>query len=677
MWGVAKLSTTLSNNLVNEFRTQYGRDFESQYPQTPSAYEQANLVKSPLFPNYTNSLGLPPELFITNGWTLGVANFLTRAKYPDERRQQYADTMTWAHGKHMLKFGGDFTHVFDDTINLRYQYGSYSYSNLTNYFTDLHKVNGCLAKITGVAGNDGVLGHDRSVACYSSMNQAFGPLGFAMSTSDMGFFAQDDWKVLPRLTLSLGLRYDYQQMPEPFKNLINPAVAQTGVLPSDKNNFGPRVGFAYDPWGDGKSSIRGGYGLTFGRTINSTIYNALTNTGMQGSQLQYTLNPTSATSYLCAPSFPQIYVDEATLNAVSANCKSAKSVTYFDPNFQTPMVHHVNLSVEHQFTPSTVLQLSYLGSFGRDLPIFVDKNIDPTSAVQTAYAVCGVNGAGATDLKSCWTPGANQPIQSTTYTVPVYTKRLNANFGAMTDILSDATSSYNALAVQLNRRMSKHIQYNANFTWSHAIDTGQNNTTFSSANGVLDPFNLAAEKGNSNQNVPFRFVFSSVIESPWKMNGIMGKLANDWQVAPLWQWQSGLPYSARTSGNAPGGIGGGVNGTAGDFRLYGTRNLFSQEDTMVVDMRLSKSVKFNERFSTEFSGEVFNLFNHQNVTAVGTTAYFVGTAAAATVTTSGPTIAKGAPTITYNTGAFGLPTNANSNFAYSSRQVQLGVKVKF
>jgi outer membrane receptor protein involved in Fe transport len=684
MWGVAKLNTTISNNIVNEFRTQYGRDFEFQNPQVPTPYEDANLSNSAKFPGYTNPFGHPPQVFITNGWTLGTVNFLTRTKYPDERRQQYADTVTWAKGKHLFKFGGDFTHVSDDTANLFTGFGAYSYSSLLNYFTDLNSTitpgtvnpaHSCKATVGGVA--------NTVVPCYTSFTQAFGPQGFKFSTNDYGFFFQDDWKVTPRLSLSLGVRWDYQQMPEPFTALVNPDVKQTAAMPSDKNNIGPRVGFAYDVFGDGKTSLRGGASIVYGRTINSTLYSALTSTGVSAGQTTYNITPSSQ----CATQFPKVYSDASF--ASNPLCSANKSsLVYFANKFQNPKVYHVNLSLDRQLSSNTVLQLSYLGSFGRNLPLFVDTNIDPTSKIENTFVVCGVNGAGATDLTSCYTPQPGQFLQGSTYTAPFYKTRLSAaqcptctKYGAMDEVRSFGTSSYHAMAVQVNRRMSRNIQFNTNYTWSHAIDYGQNNQTFTpnSGSSVLDPYNLDAEKGNSNSNVPHRFVASAVLQSPWKQSGWLSFFTNDWQVAPLWQWQKGLPYSVKTSGTPSGGYSGngGINGSNGDFRLYGGRNLYTQPATQNWDMKLSKLIKFHERYSAEFSGEVFNMFNHQNVTSVGTTAYFIGKAAATTVTSSGQTILKDTPTITYNTGAYGVPSNANSNFAYSPRQVQLGVKFKF
>jgi hypothetical protein len=132
--------------------------------------------------------------------------------------------------------------------------------------------------------------------------------------------------VSPRLTLNLGLRYEYQKNPDPTN--VNPVLPQTANMPNDKNNFGPRIGFAYDLKGDGKTSIRGGYGIYYGRIINSTIYNALINTGVgitQG-QRQVTVTATNA----IAPSYP---------NLISAGALTTPAVQYFASNFANPQIH--------------------------------------------------------------------------------------------------------------------------------------------------------------------------------------------------------------------------------------------------------------------------------------------------------------------------------------------------
>jgi outer membrane receptor protein involved in Fe transport len=622
-WGVAKLYTIFTNTLSNEARFQYGRDLEFEFPQAPTAYESANLLKSANFPAYTNPLGLPPDVNISNGFDFGVPTFLQRPAFPDERRTQFADTLSWTQSKHSLKFGVDIAHSNDLSENLRFQFGSFGYSGLLNYFSDLYGVDTCRST------------SNTPIPCYSSYQQAFGPLGFQFNTNDVAFFAEDSWRILPRLTLNLGVRYEYEKLPKPI--LPNPNVLNTQKLPSDTNNWGPRIGFAYDVFGDGTTSIRGGYGIYYGRIINSTIYNALINTGVNGGQFSFRFNPTTPG----APTFPQI------LNARPSNA-SALSIAFFDPQFQAPAVHQTDLTIERELWWKTAVSVSYLGSFGRDLPDFVDTNIDPTKATTKTYSV-----------------GAGGPLAGPSYTTVFYPSRKNLSFGAMTDIFSGISSNYNALAVRVNKRFGENIQLNYNYTWSHSLDFGQNGSTFSDTNDLLDPFNIHNEYGNSIFDVRQRSVLSAIIESPWKKEGALGYLANGWQLSPLYQAQSGLPYSLVTAGTLLGGVSSGVNGSGGrsGIDVVG-RNTFRMPRTQVVDVRLSKKFTFGERYSAEVMGQAYNLFNHVNATSVNNLGYILSSTG------------TGCPCLNFNS-AFGTVNNANSNFAYSSRQVEIGFRFLF
>ena len=626
-WGVGKVDSFITANLSNQARFQYGRDFEFENGQTPTAYEQHNLLKTPSF---TNPLGLPPQVSITNGFTFGLPSFLLRPAFPDETRQQIADTVNWIRGKHSLKFGMDYSHVHVNAENLRNQFGSFSYSNLVDYFSDLTAPNTCRATVNGIP--------NTPVPCYSNFSQAFGPQGFEFNTNDIAVFVQDDWKVLPRLSLSLGLRYERELLPDPFANLINPAVPQTGQMPNDKNNLGPRVGFALDLTGSGKTVLRGGWGIYYGRIINSTIFNALTNTAMPGGQNSLFFTP-STTTPVPAPAFPVVFS--------SLPAGAGRNVVFFETNFQNPQIREADLILEHNLGWGTVVSASYLGSFGKQLPDFVDTNVPPSTTNVTYTAIGG------------------GPITTPTYTTKLFSgARPNAAFGSMTAIVSRAVSNYNALVLQATHRMSHHMQFSASYTWSHALDNGVNGTTFSDTNDFLDPFNINRDYGNSSTNVPNRFVFNGILDSPWRLGGWVGRLANDWELSSIYQVQNGLPYSAVVSGNAPGGTVGGINGSGGTNRLDIGRNTFRMPGPWIADARISKRVTLTERFKMELSTDFFNLANKQNVTAVsgigGPNGVFYSIAG---------------NTLTFN--GFGVKTNSNSNFIYSPRQIQLGVRLKF
>jgi hypothetical protein len=670
-WGVAKLNTFFSPTIANELRFQYGRDFEYEFSQPPTPYELANLVNAPTF---TNPLGLPPTVSITNGFTFGVPNFLQRSKFPDETRTQIADTMTWSHGKHNIKYGVDFSHVNDNSQNLFNGFGSYSYSSLVNYITDLTKPNGCSGK-----------------PCYSSFSQGLGLPGLEFNTNDYSVFVQDDWRIVPRLSLSLGLRWEYQQLPDPVSSLINPAVPQTAHLPSDTNNFGPRVGFAWDVTGKSKTVLRGGYGIYYGRVINSTIFNALITTGAPGSQVSLSFSPnpsasspnpgaSSSNPLGIIPQFPQIVTNLA---------GAGRNVAFFDPNFQNPLIQQMDLTLEHEVGWGTVVSVSYLGSLGRHLPNFTDTNI--CTAVSVPAPTCV-----APRTVNYTVVGAGGPLANGfTFSDPLYTQRANPAFGSMSEIFSGTNSNYNAMVVQVSHHMSRNIQFNANYTWSHAIDYGQNQSTFSDTNDLLFPASVpnavGAEKGNSIYDIPNRFVVDAIMTSPWKRSGWEGLFANDWQVAPIFQIQNGLPVNLVTSG-APSivqtigaansllnGIGSSINGSGGANRLdLIGRNTFRQPTTWVPDLRVAKFFTFQERYKLEVLADVFNIANKQNVTQENNTGYSIVNPKITSnvVSPCAPGLSNTTSCVTPN-ALFGSVTNTNSNFAYSPRQIQLGVRVHF
>jgi hypothetical protein len=149
-------------------------------------------------------------------------------------------------------------------------------------------------------------------------------------------------------------------------------------------------------------------------------------------------------------------------------------------------------------------------------------------------------------------PGNSGPLaNSTVVTMNGYFgARPNKSFSTITDIYSGVTSNFEALVGEYKHRLSHHVSFDANYTWSHALDFGESNSTGASANAVFDVNNLKLEKGNSNQDVPNRLVIYTVGDSPWRLDGPLGYLLNDYEIAPSFQTQNGLPYSAGISTSA-------------------------------------------------------------------------------------------------------------------------------
>src|SRR6185437_607897 len=288
-YGIAKLETQLSPRMSNEVLYQYGRELNDEGQQPYSKYTLNNLVAnggtvagaSPNGPGGTIPyIGLNTSI----GFNMGSPYYSYRISYPSEWKWQLEDILYYQLGNHSLRIGGDFVHNSDLLHQTPYYYGDYSYSSLANFLSDVASKGGTNQGTCNSSGSAASKNSTTGVVtsgvgtfgCYSSMFQYFGATQFAMATMDYAGFIQDNWKITPRLTLELGLRYDYESLPAPQTNLtsaVGTFVPYNGLTnaPSDKNNLGPRVGFALDVFGTGNTVLRGGYGLYYGRVLNGVI----------------------------------------------------------------------------------------------------------------------------------------------------------------------------------------------------------------------------------------------------------------------------------------------------------------------------------------------------------------------------------------------------------------------
>lgn len=596
---ISRLSSAFGSKVSNELRFQYGRDFEYQQSQPPAPGEPTTGVGN-----------RPPSASIgsNSGITIGKPNFLERVAYPDERRTQVANTTTVAHGKHLLKLGADINYVDDTLDNLYQESGAYSYTTLADFLTDYA---------------------DPAQKRYSSYNQGFGTTRFQFHTWDYALFMQDDFRLTSRLNLNLGIRYERQVLPQP--QLPNPALPQTSVFPEDKSNFGPRVGFALDVFGDGKTSLRGGYGLYYGRIINSTISNAITNTSMEGGQTQVQWKPTAAGS----PIYPNV--------VESGSTTIPSDVVVFGGTMRNPQIQQADLIFERDLGKNTVLSLSWIFSHGDGLPNFIDRNLNRPTATTTYTAVGG-------------------PLDGETYTVAKFTgARPNTAFGRITNVEGLVKSTYNALVVQVNRRFTNGLQFQNNYTWSHAIDDAQGSQTFTTGNSVLNPYDLSWERGDSNFDYRHRFS-SSIVWSPqyFKNDGkIVKALLDNWTISPVISLSVGRPFTPSIGGNVSGGTSTGILGAGGSSRVPELgRNKYHYPRTENVDLRLSRRIQVLENQRVEFLAEAFNLFNRRNITEIDERLFNIS-----------------GTNLNYNSN-FMLPTAAG-NTVFRERQVQFAVRYEF
>jgi hypothetical protein len=630
-WGTARLTSTITPTLVNEVRVQYARDFELQVSQTPLPGEPRTAIN-----------GSAPDVGLQNGLNFGKPNFLERASYPNEKRTQVTDNVTMTLGANTLKFGGDINYVKDALNNLFTESGSFFYNNVNEFILDYSNWTSPLANgttcITPPAANQQPKPVGR---CYSgNFQQGFGPIGTKFSTTDYNFYGQYDWKFLPNVTINLGMRYEYQKFPEAqIPNPLTATIPNTSItfnqatsnLPSDKNNFGPRVGFAVGLTGDGKTALRGGYGLYYGRTINSTIYNALINVGTTSGQTLAVLQPTSA----AAPIFP---------NVLPAPPPGSMTLQYFSPDFGNSMIHQADLIFEREILKNTTVSASYLFSLGRKLPGFFDRNLNPPTTSQTFTVSDG-------------------PFAGQTFTIPVFrTPRPNAGFGAVTEIVSEIGSEYNALVLQANRRFSDGLQFLASYTLSKAEDDSQTSQTFTTPNVPFNVFDPGAERGRSRFDRRHKFVISAVYAPRVKVDSkVVTALIDGWSIAPIFQYYTGFPYDGLVSSNLSNGAQGGLNGAGSSNNRLPLleRNAFTAPDVKNIDLRLSRRFYIKEGFNMEILGEAFNLFNRTQFTGVNTRMYNLNSN----------------NTLTFDP-TFGSLSEAGGTL-YRERQLQIGLRLQF
>lgn len=612
-FGIARLTSILSNSVINDALAQYGRDFEQTLSDTPLPNE---------LPLANNSFGRPADTTIgyefQQGFDIGKSENLDRKANPDERRLQLLDGLTWSHGKHITKAGLEYNLATDFVNNLYDGNGNYSFDYSYDFISDyLHATTGlggpsCSSTVTS--------------GCYTSLyysyGQAFGnPVG-GIATREYGAYGTDDWRIRPNLTLTMGLRYEYERVPpNPFPNTGNPALVaafagttyaagigtgalpQTANRPNDKNNMAPRFGFSWNVFGNGKTTVRGGYGIYFGRIINSNILQTYEDSGATNAQINLTSSGGNSASLYpghCGPTFPNLVssitdvyncfagkkttgtpsVPVSPLGALSTPTPPTTTVAYLDQHMQNPQVHEADLAIERNLGHNTVLGVTYMSSFGRELPSAIDTNFSgsatgnytftitapTTSTTLTSYPISATSTQSYANYPQPPQSGyvtqphggktvpfaVGQTFTTKVFLQPVGTSknnRQNPAYGEILDVKSNVNSSYNALAVQINHRYEKGFSLMANYTWSHALDGNPYMSTVVPSYNALDPTNLQLEHGNSSLDVRQRFVFAAVYQPQTHFHGLADKFIGGWRIAPMVQVQTGLHYTPYISGS--------------------------------------------------------------------------------------------------------------------------------
>ncbi len=651
-----------SARFSNDLRLQYARDLQAEQPQTPAPQEAA-----------VGPGGFAPEISIgPQGFIFGTPASLGRRAYPDEHRYEFADNVTLALGRHLLQAGADVSLLHDAVDSLSNREGTFQYDSgigngragglvdwITDFTFDVHapRSGGCPSINAAL-----------HYFCYHSYTQSFGGQSVAFHTQEWAAFLQDSWRIRRGLTLSAGLRYEYELLPFPQKPnfLLDRTFGSRGatsIFPEDRNNLGPRASLAWEPLGSGRGLIRIAYGLYFGRLPGATVRSALINTAQPSSTTRIRLFPTTIAACPQVPTNGFGYVCSYLAQPPSA-VGATTSAMVFDRRFRLPAIQQGSFSLERDIAAGITTSATYLLNLDRQLPSSVDINVLPSTGTRV-FQLQG--GAGSSFVRD-----------GVTFAVPFYSQRANTSFGPVTDITSSVNGTYNALVLEARRRSRGGLDLRVSWTWSKAIDDGESSGAVPRTNTQFDPYTNRYDKALSSLNFPHKVVASAVwrpsvrSENPWIAHAL-----NGWLLAPVFSEHSGKPFSYDIFGGSR--LTGGhesINGSGGAAYLPSVgRNVLRMPDTFHLDVRINREIPLSDSVHLKLFTEVFNLPNHINYTGVTRRAFLAGTLANGVT----PLVFQDAPTVAaegLNTRPFGAFT-ASSTGQARERQLQFGLRLEF
>lgn len=713
-------------NLLAVTQGSAGRNLQSAHPDTPSTYEQSFLSADPW--------GQLPQIGVDSryGFTIGNPSRFGMGSYPDEHALQAQETVSWVRGNLLLKGGFDLSHNADATSFLRNETGTYNYASAENFASDA-----LVFAAYGLAGESnpddqhncdqtgrvwrdttGTLHGLGYLPCYSYFSQTLGPTDWNLSTNDWAGFTTVQWQARKLLVVSGGLRWEREQLPPTIAALNNPDLPQTEKLAGLGSDWGPRFSLALGSKESRWPVLRLGYGLYFGRTENATLETALTQTGSLKGDLSFFMRPADNCQFCGggAPAFP--FVPTGPPGSVIK-----PGAFEFASGFRNPEVHQALAAVEQELPGHVQVTAAALVSLGRRLPVRVDANLDLPTPLQTiTYNVCDQTPTGA-DNGQCGNLGLG-PIKAAQITVPYYASWpastatcpfyqptglaaagwLCPGYQEIDQFTSKANSIYEAATIKVARYGRRGLNLRGHYTYSHAMDWNPDESPMS-PDVLSQASSFKQEYGTSNFDMRHSAAATVIYEAPWKLSNLAGKLANGWMLSGIAQFRSGMPYTMRTSGSlaeefTSGGaaivaLGPGMNGSGGDNRVYGVgsdnriynigRNTYRYPAAWKADMRVGKKIGLGQMRQLELLVESFNLFNHQNVTELETTGYYIESGSPP----SAPGSAGTPPTLNFLTGlkinpttglattGFGQPLNVNATNFYRERQIQVGVRARF
>ena len=540
------LSMTAGGALFNEVRAQWAKDRE---------------------PGMANFAGPEVEVFHDGNLVVRVGQNTFSPRETTIKRWQLADTATYLFGTHTLKGGFDVSH--DDILN--YFPGNFAGSYRFNSLADFNqrRPNRFLQAFPGPGTTGATTNPD---------------------ITETGLFVQDEWKVMPSVTVTAGLRYDLQSIAQPEVRNPDPELAAAGIdtsnIPEDTNNIGPRLGIAWTPGDDARTVVRAGYGIFYGRTPAIMIGTAHSNNGINVQTITFTGAQ--------IPVYPNVYT------SIPTGATIPKPTIYaFDKDYENPQVHQGSLGVERAISDDLLVGVTYQYVKGEDLTRSADINISNP----TPFAI-GVTGIGPTSVKR-------------------YTGRPFNNFARIIEFQSSARSRYDGFTLDVQKRFSNNWQGRLAYTHSTVKDDRPDATAVvpgtDDAKFVSDSGDFSTDYTYGDNDVRHRVVASGV----WSLDsyaqhigaGWLRSLASGWSFSGIASYQSGQPYTPIVNSDLN------LDGNAANDIAPGyTRNSLRLPSQFSLDPRVTKDIVFGGT-RLQLIAEVFNLLNRNNVSNVNRTYY--------------------------------------------------------
>ena len=527
--------------------------------------------------------------------TFGTQNNLPQSRQVDV--YQWQDTVSATRGNHALKFGGDIRHQKVDNFFLPNFLGRYQFRGSTPTASSNSANSGLIPAANlfffGTSGGDrfsscpippGGASPCRATGIENLLMGRPRQIIFALgnprnltSQNDFFFFIQDDWRFRPNLTLNLGLRYELSTTPfNPIIDQLNAREASSSTaifdtafplssrtttrLPLDKNNFAPRVGFAWSPnfhflgdrFTNGRTVIRGGFGIAYDPSYFNIVLNTVTAAPFAAAGT-FTQTPGGVGSVLF-PFLPSTVAQLNTTPGTNGGDPRLFNQTRVDPNFHSPYTMSWNFGIQQELFKNTVLEARYVGS--RIVGQFQTVSGNPNVQFLNRAAQClGLSPGAFTNGAVVGTPAAVR--QDACDGVDGFNNRpgtngngrLDPNFGNVRLRTNGATGTYHGLQTRLDMRLSNSLVFDANYTWSRTIDNASEIfSTGGGGQGVADPqrfFNsTGGERGLSAFHQKHAFSSNFIYDLPWykPQRGALGKLLGGYELSGTLFIGSGRPY---------------------------------------------------------------------------------------------------------------------------------------